>query len=352
MTSTSVFKTEEVREAATPDENVMLERKGFQTRGFRRELGPDLLPVNNIGSGVRELERGNAMYADAEGDFPLAPTAIGETGGAVGIEETRGTKFELYRAAHHLGVNIEDREVNADQMSEKVRQIMELFDIQMDKWVFDGITDENGNTKRNDIFSELKTGIPSGRTIDCSGLSLSNDLNGVEANVFRQEAYSKMEGHYFNDSWAALVAKHPVHALFNKLDTADGAAIFTHWDVSSGEMVADEPGLIDRKIRVPEYIGLQSSNSNAGNLSFSIDSLGDDEALLIPAHGGDFMEMWEQGTPDDRGPIEKEGWREVFEYKMWGGHAFDVTAGAEAPRDDSGNRFPDAIHLTSVSSLF
>lgn len=352
MVTTSQFKQEDV-EMMLPDEDMMLERRGFQTRGFRRELGPDLFPVNPIGSDVRSVERGNATFADPEGDFALNPTGVGEAGGSVGVVEDRGDEFDLFRTAHHLAVNVEEREIDADQMSDKVRQIMELFDLTMDKWVFDGITDENGNTLRNDIFSEFKSAIPTNRTIDCSTLSLSGDLNGERANLFRQVAYAEMEGHYFDDSWAALVAKHPVHANLNMIDSHDGAQIFTEWDIASdGTRQVGDPGLIDRKIKVPSYLGLPSPNSNAGNLSFDITSLGTDEALLLPSHNGDFAAGWEQGTPDTRGPIEMEGWEERFEYKMWGGHAFDVTAGSTPPQDDAGNRFPDAIHLTNVSSLF
>lgn len=353
MTSTSVIK-EEDQKLFLPDDDVMLERRGFQTRGFRRELGPDILPVNPIGNDVREIEAGNRRYVDENSTFALSPTSVGETGGNVGITEQRGDKFEIFRMAHHLQVYLEDEEVDADQAEENVRAIMELFDLTLDKWVFDGIEDENGNTIRNDIFSELKSGIPSARTIDCSTLSTSSDLNGVRANLFREEAYSKMEGHYFNDSWAALIAKHPVHARLNQLDTNDGAGIFTEWEVASGDRVASEPGLIDRKIRVPSYLGLPANGTNAGDLSFDITSLGTDEALLLPPTNGDWMALWEQGTPDDRGPLPQRGWREEFEYKMWGGHAFDqdFAPGGDYPVDDSGNRFPDAIHLTNVSSLF
>lgn len=353
MTSTSVFKEEDVT-MMLPDDDVMLERRGFQTRGFRRELGPDLLPVNPIGNDVREIEAGNRRYVDEDSTFALAPTGIGEVGGNVGITEERGTKFELYRMAHHLQVHIEDQEVDADQMDEKVRAVMELFDLTLDKWVFDGIEDENGTTIRNDIFSELKSAIPAARTIDCSALSLSSDLNGMIANLFREEAYKDVEGHYFDDSWAALIAKHDVHALFNRLDTNDGAGIFTEWEISGGERVASTPGLIDRRIRVPAYLGLPAHGTNSGALSFNITSLGSDEALLVPPYGGDFAALWEQGTPDTRGPLPQRGWREEFEYKMWGGHAFDsqFAPGDDQPVDDNGNRAPDAFHLTNVSSLF
>lgn len=353
MVTTSTLKQEAVT-AALPDDDVMLERRGFQTRGLRRELGPDVMPVNGIGNDTRKVEAGNASFVDEDSDLPLGPTGIGETGGSVGLTEERGSEFDLFRYAHHMRVLEEDEEVDAAQVAEKTRAMMELFDLKMDHTVFSGVSDENGNTLRNDIFSELKSNIPSSRTIDCSTLSLANDLNGVEANVFREEAYAQMEGHYFQDQWAVGIAKHPVWARLNALDTADGAAIFTHWEVSGGERVAGTPGLINRRFRVPSYLGLPSSSANAGDLSFNISSLGSDEMLLLPPTNGDFMQLWEQGTPDSRGPIQKSGWAHEFEYKMWGGHAFasDFAAGGDAPQDDNGNPYPDCIHVTNLSSLF
>lgn len=353
MTTTSTFKREELQEQL-PDENAMLERRGFQTRGFRRELGPDILPVNPLDQGVREIEAGNKAFMDEDSDFSLAPTGLGEAGGAVGITEERGDKFQMYRKASHIRVSEEDEEVDADNLSEKQRAVLELFDLTFDSWVFRGIQDENGNTIRNDIFSQLKSGIPTARTLDLSTYGVDADLNGVRANIFREEAYSLMEGHYFDDSWAVLIAKHPVHAKLNQLDTNDGAGIFTEWDISSGERVASNPGLIDRKVRVPSYLGLPSTAGNAGSLSFPIDSLGSDEALLLPSHNGDWMQLWEQPSPDVRDPIPVRGWGREIEYKIWGGHAFDteMSAGGDRPVDDAGNPYPDAIHITNVSSLF
>lgn len=355
MTTSSTFKTEELKQMATPDEDVMLNREGFQTRSFRYELGDSLLPITPIGNDVREIETGDALYADPDGDMPLGPTGIGETGGSVGVVQTRGDKFELYRYAHSMHVMEEDEEVDADNVAEKRRQTMELFDIEMDKTIFDGVTDENGNTVRNDIFSEFKSGIPGARTIDCSTLGVDADLNGEIANLFREESYAKMEGHYFDGAWEALIAKHPVHAKFNRLDDKNDG-LFTEWDtvISDGgvERVVDSEGLVNRRIKVPEYISLPSPDANNGPLGFNVSSLGADEALVLPSHNGDFVEHYEQGGPDVREPTKKSGWQYEVEYKMWGGHGFDVTAGNSGPRDDAGNRFPDAVHLTNVSSLF
>lgn len=344
---TSSALNEEQLELTLPDEDRMITRRGFQTQGERRKHAP----LSQIDAGQRQVRTGDARYVHPSSDMPLGPTGLGETGGQVGIVHERGSNVDLYRWAHSLEVMLEDEEVDDSQVEEKVTGILELFDLQAD-YIFmeGGVVDENGTTHRNDYFTEMKNNIPADRTIDASTLSVSGDLNGVHANLFKEHIYELVEGHYFNGAWDAVVGKHKALSKLNQLDTNSGAGIMSHWELINGARDADNV-LVDRQIRVPNYVGLPGPTSESNDLEFDINSMGNDELLLVPPHNGDFVTLYEAGTPERRGPLAERGWREVFEYKWWGGHVFNPTAGG-AREDDDGDNFPDAFHIQNVSSLF
>jgi hypothetical protein len=211
------------------------------------------------------------------------------------------------------------------------------------------------------VFEWLKDNMPSNNIIDCSSYDPSaGDLQGVPANIITEVAYDKVSGHYVEMSWDLAVAKHPVWAKWNQYGTFDGAVVQSQWDLVDAS--ENDAGVgVRRRMLMPDEIGLPTAPAQNGSLTFDIDmpsrtnsgytspldDAKDDVMFLIPQHDGDFYELYEQGAPDVRGPIDKEGWKERFEYKWRAG----VVYGQNGHVRDT-NIALDTIVLENITALF
>jgi hypothetical protein len=241
-----------------------------------------------------------------------------------------------------------------------------LFDVKADYAFLQGLNREDGSTVFKGVFQWLQDNMPSDNIINCADYDPSaGDLQGVPANIITEKAYEKVEGYYVETTWDIAVAKHPVWAPWNQYGTFDGAMVESQWELVNA--ADNDAGVgVMRRMLLPNKVGLPTAPAQSGSLTFDIDMptrvntsysgpVGsrsnfeddDDVMFLIPDHGGDFYELYEQGSPDIRGPIEKEGWKERFEYKWRSG----VVYGQNGHKRDT-DIARDAIKLENVTALF
>lgn len=364
---TSSVLNEEQMTLVKPDEGVMINRDEEGVRGFdRAALRQEFAPVRQIDPGTKYVEEGNATFLDSNSDFPVGPAGIGESLGNVELVRAVGGTQEIPKYVHGFSLDVEDREVDESFIADARDGILRLFDVQADYAFFNGLDHEDGTEVFQGVFEWLEAEMPSANIIDCSNYDPSaGDLQGVPANIVSEVAYENVTGNYVTTTWDLAVAKHPVWAKWNQLGTFDGAVVQSQWDLMQADDNAAGVG-VNRRILLPKDLGLPTDPGQSGNLTLSLDfptrtnsgydssvsdlsgfTDDDDVMYLIPQHNGDFYELYEQGSPDVRGPIEKEGWKERFEYKWRAG----VVYGQNGHKRDT-NIAQDAIKLENVTALF
>lgn len=358
---TSSVLTEEQLTLTKPDEGVMIGRgESVDAPRDMDQLRQQLAPVRSIDPGTKYVEEGNATFLDQDTDMPIGPAGIGESLGNVNLVRVTGTQQEIPKYVHGYSLDVEDREVDDSFVADMRDSILELFDLQADYAFFQGLTREDGSTVFKGVFQWLQDNMPSDNVIDCSNYDPSSgDLGGVPANIITQVAYKEASSVYVDNAWDVAAAKHEVWGDWNQYSTHDGAVVQSQWDLVDASDNDASVG-INRRFRVPDTIGLPAAPGQDAEFQFNIDfpSLEstadsnlddptDDVMFLIPNHGGDFYELYEQGTPDVRGPLEKEGWKERFEYKWRAG----VVYGQNGHKTDT-DIARDVIKLENVTALF
>lgn len=356
--ATSSVLTKEQMTLVKPDENLMFDREGFDRRAIRQ----DFAPTRSLAAGQRYVEEGQAVFIDPDSDMPIGPTGLGESMGNIELVRVTGSTVKIPRYTHGFSLDVEDTEVDDSFVTDMRDGIMELFDIQADYAFLQGLTDEQGNTVFKGVFQWLDDNMPASNIIDCSTYDPSaGDLQGVPANIITQKAYEQVSGEYIdqnNSQWDLAAAKPEVWSYWNQYGTFDGAVVMSQWDLVQATENTDGVG-VRRRVTIPHSIGLRGprggeslqldvtmpTRTNAGYVS-PLATDDDDVMYLIPQHNGDFYELYEQGSPDVRGPIEKEGWQERWEYKWRAG----VVQGQTHKR--STNIAQDAIKLENVTALF
>lgn len=361
MATSSVLNEDQLT-LTKPDNGIMINRGEADTDGFDREaIRQEFAPVRSLDPGTKYVEEGQATFLDANTDMPTGPAGIGESVGNIELVRVVGGQQEIPKYVHGFSLDVEDREVDDSFITDMRNGILKLFDVQADYAFLQGLNREDGTTVFKGVFQWLQDNMPSDNIINCADYDPSGgDLQGVPANILHEVAYEKVSGHYVETTWDIAVAKHPVWSRWNQLGTFDGAVVQSQWDLMQSDDNAAGVG-VNRRMLLPDNIGLPTASAQSGSLQFSIDfpsrvnstytspldDAKDDCMFLIPNHGGDFYELYEQGSPDVRGPIEKEGWKERFEYKWRAG----VVYGQNGHKRDT-NVALDTIKLENPTALF
>jgi len=345
--ATTSFLTEKAQTLLEPDEDLMLRRSGRDRRGIRRELAP----TTEMERGTRYVEEGDGVYVDAKSDMPTSDTSVGEVLGNVDIVRYVGDNVRIPRMTHSMTLDSEDLAI--DGAEEKVRRaqdaLMEMFDIQADLQFLEGITDEEGNTVQQGVFSWLDANIDSNNVIDASTLDVSSDLNGVPANIVVQEAYSRTSGEYVDDAWDMVLWDHQTRANWNQIDNNSGVRQSSQWLDLDSDVQGVGNSLVNDAVLIPDKIGLNTAPDATDSLQFDI-SFPDDSMYLIPDHGGDFFQMYEQPEPTlVQEPLRKNGAKVEYEYYWRGGQAFGFGSNQT---DQYDNTAKDVVRIDNVSSLF
>jgi hypothetical protein len=359
MATTSFHTEEDFTEQVAPDEDVMLERRGRDRRGLRREIAP----LTEVPRGTRKVEEGDGTYVDAKSDMPEGTTGVGEVLGNVDIVRYLGDEVNIPRMTHGMTVDAEDLELGNSQ--EKVNRaqdaLMEMFDIQADLQFLLGITDEEGNQVQPGVFEWLDDNIPSGNVINADNYTTDYSIsNGQPANIIQRVAYETTEGVYADDGWDFAMYPHNVRALWNTIDSNSGATIKSQFMDLQDDAQGVGSSIVDGEFLIPSKTGLRTAPDAADTLQFDITgnlptaNNGDDDDVmyLIPDHGGDFFTMYEQPEPTMiQEPIRKNGGALEYEFYWRAGQAFGF--GSHETDDGSGGSVAhDAVKIENVSALF
>jgi len=339
MTTTS-YLTEEEQLVLEPDEDLMLDREGFDRRGIRREL----MPTTEMERGTRYVEEGDGVYASADTRMPEEDTAVGEVMKGVDIVRYTGEQVRVPRMTQGMTVHAEDLDVDgAQEKVDRAREVvLETFDITADLNVM------TGGPLQESIFSWLDSNVPNDNVIDCG----SSDFGGGEpANVIVRDAFEKVTGRYVEDGWDYVIWPQEVRAKWNQIDNNSGVRQTSAWlDLESDAMGVGD-SVVGDSVLIPDTVGLRTAPDEPDALQFDI-PLGDDEMYLIPDHGGDFFEMYENPEPSlIQDPLRKSGGRLEFEYYWRAGHKLGFGS-ARTDDGQGGSEAHDAIKLTNVSELF
>lgn len=359
MATTSFHTEEDFTQQVEPDEDVMLERVGRDRRGLRRELAP----LTQVPRGTRKVEEGDGTYVNADSDMPEGTTGVGEVLGNVDIVRYLGDEVLIPRMTHGLTVDAEDLELGNAQEKVNLSQdaLMEMFDVQADLQFLLGITDEEGNQVQPGVFEWLDDNIPSGNVINAGDATyddyrLSND--GQPSNIVQRVAYGQTEGIYADDGWDMVLWKHNVESLWNTIDPNSGAALQSQWVDMGADAAGVGSTLVNDAVNIPTQTGLRTAPDQPDTLQFDIEfptasnGSDDDVMYLVPDHGGDFFQMYEQPEPTlIQEPIRKNGGALEYEYYWRAGQAFGF--GSHETDDGSGGSVAhDAIKIENVSTLF
>lgn len=346
-----------------PDEGVMIGRdlEGFE--GFDRSaIRQEFAPVQAIDPGTRFVEEGDATFLRAHSDMPGVPTGLGESFGNVDLVTVTGGTQPLQRWTHGFSIDVEDREVDTSFIRESRDAILELFDLKADYVFLQGLDREDGTTITKGLFQWLEDNMDSANILNAADYDPSaGDLQGIPANIVKQKAYELISGAYVTDTdprWDIAVAKHPVWAYWNQMGTFDGATIQSQWELMQADADSASVG-VGRRMLLPDSLSLPTAPGDDDidlavdfpartNSSYTspLSDASDDVMYLIPDHGGDFYELYEQGSPDTR-VIEVEGWKERVEYKWRAG----VVQGQNRHRGDT-TVAKDVVKIENVTALF
>lgn len=345
--ATTSFLTEEAQTLLAPDEDVMLERKGRDRRGIRRELAG----TTEMARGTRYVEEGEGVYASPETDMPTPETSVGEVLGNVDIVRYVGDQVRVPRMAHSMTLDAEDLEIDGAQ--EKVSRsrdvLFETFDIQADLQFLKGVADEQGNAVQPGLFDWLDSNIPSDNVLDASTYDVSADLNGVPANIVVQEAYSGTSGEYVEDAWDYVMWDHGVRANWNQIDNNSGVRQASQFLDLGSDAQGVGNSLVNDAVLIPDQMGLPTAPDADDTLRFDI-PFPNDTMYLIPDHGGDFWELYEQPEPTlVQEPLRKSGAKIEYEYFWRAGQAYGFNA---HNLDNESSKAKDVVRIDNVSSLF
>jgi len=357
MATTSFHTEEDFTEQVAPDEDVMLTREGRDRRGLRREVAP----LTEMERGTRKIEEGEGTYVDAKSDMPTGTTGVGEVLGNVDIVRYVGDDVEIPRMTHGMTVDAEDLEIG--QASEKVNRaqdaLMEMFDIQADLQFLKGITDENGNQVQPSVFEWLDSNMPADNVINAADYSSQYSIsNGQPSNIIQRVAFGKTEGIYADDSWDFAMYDHGVRSLWNTIDSNSGAQIKSQFMDLGDDAAGVGSSIVGGEFLVPKQTGLRTAPDQPDTLQFDINfptaqnGADDDVMYLIPDHGGDFFEMYEQPEPTMiQEPIRKNGGQLEYEFYWRAGQAFGF--GSHETDDGAGGSVAhDVVKIENVSTLF
>lgn len=361
MATTSFHHEDDFTEQVAPDEDVMLMREGRDRRGLRREIAP----LTEMERGTRKIEEGDGVYVDPQSDMPEGTTSVGEVLGNVDIVRYIGDEVLIPRMTHGMTVDAEDLEIG--QANEKVNRaqdaLMEMFDIQADLQFLLGITDEEGNEVQPGVFDWLDDNMPSGNVINAGDASydsyrLSN--GGQPSNIVQRVAYEKTSGIYANDSWDFAMYDHGVRALWNTIDDNSGAALKSQIMDLGDDAANVGQSIVGGEFLIPSETGLRTApDANdtlqfdiTGNLPTASNGADDDVMYLIPDHGGDFFEVYEQPEPTlIEEPIRKNGGELEYEYYWRAGQAFGFGS-HQTDNGSGGDIAHDVVKIENVSTLF
>ena len=359
MATTSFHTEEDFTQIVAPDEDVMLERRGRDRRGLRREMSP----MTVMERGTRKIEEGDGTYVNANSDMPEGATGVGEVLGNVDIVRYLGDDVEIPRMTHGMTVDAEDLEIGG--ANEKIQRsqdaLMEMFDIQADLQFLLGVTDEQGNEVQAGVFDWLDDHIPNDNVINAGNYSSSYSIdNGQPSNIIQRIAYEKTTGVYADDSWDFAAYPHKVRALWNTIDSNSGASIKSQFMDLGDDTQGVGSSIVGGEFLIPRKTGLRTAPDQpdtlqfdiTGNLPTAANGDNDDVMYLIPDHGGDFFEMYEQPEPTMiQEPIRKNGGQLEYEFYWRAGQAFGLGS-HETDDGAGGNIAHDAIKIENVSSLF
>lgn len=370
MATTSFHNEDDFTEVVAPDEDLMLERKGRDRRGLRREIAP----LSEIERGTRKIEEGDGTYVSHESSMPEDHTGVGEVLGNVDIVRYIGDDVTIPRMTHGMTVDVEDLEMgNSNEKVQRAQDtVMEMFDIQADLQFMNGSYDEEGNKVEDGVFEWLDNNIPSDNVIDATNYTSEYSVsNGQPSNIIQRVAYQKTQGIYADDGWDMVLWKHPVAALWNTIDDNSGAAFQSQWMDMGADAANVGASVVNDAVKVPAQTGLRTAPDQPEDLRFtnsfptrtnsSYDSpigdienfTDDDDAMyLIPDHGGDFFEMYEHPEPTlIQEPIRKNGGALEYEFYWRAGQAFGF--GSHRTDDGAGgDKAYDAVKIENVSALF
>jgi hypothetical protein len=335
MTTTSILTEEQMTEVIEPLEEQMFKRQGFDRDNLRFEIAN----VNPVEKGTKYVEIGGQRYLGGTAtDRAISPTTVGESDGSIDIVREPAQQYELARFTHGFTLMDEDQEVSNEDVAETRDAVLELFDMEADAVVFDGLKDDNGNVIKKSVLQWLKDNIPASRTIDASNFS-----GNVPANIIVEDAYSKVSGEFVTESWGMMVGKHAALSNFSSYEDSTNAQQ-THWDLISTDANDGLGGVVEDTFKVPDNISLPTEDSDE-DIKVTIDDIGSDEIFLLPRQAQThFWQLYEEPSPTHRGPIMKEGFRERHEYRWRQGVVFDP--------HNRGTNATDAIHIKNVSSAF
>jgi hypothetical protein len=359
MATTSFHNEDDFTQQVAPDEDVMLERRGRDRRGLRREVAP----LTEMPRGTRKIEEGDGVYVDSEADMPEGTTGVGEVLGNVDIVRYVGDEVTIPRMTHGMTVDAEDLELgNANEKVNRAQDaLMEMFDIQADLQFLLGITDENGNQVQPGIFEWLDDNIPSGNVINAGDYTSQYSIdNGQPSNIIQRVAYETTEGVYADDSWDFAMYPHSVRALWNTIDANSGAAIKSQFMDLGDDAQNVGQSIVGGEFLIPSKTGLRTAPDQPDTLQFDItgnlpaadNGDNDDVMYLIPDHGGDFFEVYEQPEPTMiQEPIRKNGGQLEYEFYWRAGQAFGFGS-HETDDGQGGSVAHDAVKIENVSALF
>jgi len=359
MATTSFHTEEDFTEQVAPDEDVMLERRGRDRRGLRREVAP----LTEMERGTRKIEEGDGVYADAKSDMPTGTTGVGEVLGNVDIVRYIGDEVLIPRMTHGMTVDAEDLDIgNANEKVNRAQDaLMEMFDIQADLQFLLGITDEEGNQVQPGVFEWLDSNIPADNVINAGNYTADYSIsNGQPSNIVQRVAYETTEGIYADDSWDFAMYPHNVRALWNTIDSNSGATLKSQFMDLGDDAQGVGSSIVGGEFLIPSQTGLRTAPDQPDTLTFDItgnlptaaNGNDDDVMYLIPDHGGDFFEMYEQPEPTMiQEPIRKNGGALEYEFYWRAGQAFGF--GSHETDDGAGGSVAhDAVKIENVSALF
>jgi len=359
MATTSFHTEENFTEQVAPDEDVMLERRGRNRRGLRREVAP----LTEMERGTRKIEEGDGVYVDAKSDMPTGTTSVGEVLGNVDIVRYIGDEVLIPRMTHGMTVDAEDLDIgNANEKVNRAQNaLMEMFDIQADLQFLLGITDEEGNQVQPGVFEWLDNNIPADNVINAGDYTSDYAIsNGQPSNIVQRVAYETTEGIYADDSWDFSMYPHNVRALWNTIDSNSGATLKSQFMDLGDDAQGVGSSIVGGEFLIPSQTGLRTAPDQPDTLTFDItgnlptatNGSDDDVMYLIPDHGGDFFEMYEQPEPTMiQEPIRKNGGALEYEFYWRAGQAFGF--GSHETDDGAGGSVAhDAVKIENVSALF
>lgn len=347
MPTVSRLNQEEFLEVAQPDEDIMFEPKGRDRRGLRYEFAP----VNEVSSSDRYVTKGDAPFVHPDSDLPFGDSGLGESVGNVDMVIEEGTPRELFRFTHGFTIDEEDEQVDESLVQENRDAVINLFDLQADVHFLNGVEDgASGTELRKGMLQWLHDNATD--IIDADSYGVDADLNGVPANIIATEAYGSTTGEYVDEEWNAAIANHDVWSDWNQIGNNDGSGQQSQWDSLANNEVGVSVG---RRVGLPEQMAIRTAPSLDGNIEIpveypdldSTDAGGgkDDVMFLLPDHGGDFVQLYEMGSPMAR-DVDKEGFRRRVEYLWRYGQVYDNSFKAESGTGT------DIIKIENVSTLF